>query len=59
MSLLKKNSTKKEKVNKKVIKLEFEAVNNSNKYKVKTIWDSTVYVNNTESHLPSLYYLVA
>ena len=52
------NITKKEQVKEKFTKLEFE-FGNSKKYKVKAIWDTAVYVNKAESHLPGLYYLVA
>ena len=37
---------------------EFKAGNNA-KYKVETIWDSTVYANKVKGHLPGLYYLLA
>ena len=33
--------------------------NNSKEYKVEAIWDSAVYVNKSEGHLPGLHYLVA
>ena len=40
------------------MELEFEA-GNSKEYKAETIWNSAVYVNKAEGHLPGLYYLVA
>ena len=39
-------------------KLEFEANNNSKKYKMEAIWDNAVYAIKWEVHLSSLYYLV-
>ena len=56
ISLLEQNSTKKERIDKNMT--EFET-GNSKENKVKAIWDSAVYANKTEGHLPSLYYLVA
>ena len=58
MSLLDQNSTRKERVDKKVTKFDFEA-GNSKEYKMKVIQDSTIYANKTKNHLPGLYYLVA
>ena len=55
--LLEQNITKRERVDKKITEFEFEA-SNSEEYKVETIWDSAVYANEAESHLPNLYYLV-
>ena len=43
MSLLEQDITKKERMDEKLTKLEFEA-GNSNKYKVEAIRNSTVYV---------------
>ena len=41
-----------------VIKLD--ANNNNGKYKMKGIWDSTIYMRELESgHPPGLYYLVS
>ena len=56
--MLKQNTITKERMDKKVTKLEFET-SNSKEYKVEAIWDSAVYANKAESHLPGLYYLVA
>ena len=59
MSLLKQNTTKKERVDKNVRKLEFD-VSNNEEYKVVAIWDTAIYAIELKSgHLPSLYYLVA
>ena len=59
MSLLKQNTTRKERVDENVTKLEFNA-GDSEEYKVEAIWDSAVYAIKSETgHLPSLYYLVA
>ena len=47
--------------NKRIKKIsELNADNNdSNKYKIEAIWNSTIYANELESgHLPGLYYLV-
>ena len=57
--LLEQNTTRKERVDKKIKKLEFEA-GNSEEYKVEAIWDSTVYASKLElGQLLGLYYLVA
>ena len=47
MSLLEQDTTKKERVDKKVTKLGFEA-GNSKGYKVEAIWDSVVYANKSK-----------
>ena len=57
MSLLEQEITKKEQINKKLTKLEFETGNNE-KYKVEVIWNSAVYANKAKDHLLGLYYLV-
>ena len=58
MSLLEQDTTRKERVNEQVKKLELEA-GNSKEYEVKAIQNSTVYANKLESgQLPGLYYLV-
>ena len=57
MSLLKQNITRKEQVDEKVTEFKFEA-SNSKEYKVEAIWDSVVYVNKANGHLPGLYHLV-
>ena len=56
MSLLEQNTTKKGRVDKKIMELE---VGNRKEYKVEAIWDSAVYANKAKSHLLGLYYLVA
>ena len=58
MLLLEQNITKKEQIDKKVIKLKFET-GKSKKYKVEAILDSAVYVNKTKGYLSGLYYLLA
>ena len=58
MSLLEQDIIKKERVDKKVTKLEFK-VDDSKKYQVETIWDNIVYANKAKSHLLGLYYLLA
>ena len=55
--LLEQDTTRKERVDKKVTELDFEAGNNK-EYKVEAIWDSAVYAKESKSHLPGLYYLV-
>ena len=56
MSLLKQNITRKERAHKNVT--EFKA-GDSKENKVEAIWDSAVYANKAEGHLPGLYSLVA
>ena len=57
MLLLKQDTTRKERVDKKVPK--FDAGNkDSKKYKVETIWHSAVYARESKKHLPGLYYLI-
>ena len=58
MSLLEQDITKKERMDKKVTKLELEA-GNSKEYKIEAIWDSAVYAKKVKGNLPSPYYLVA
>ena len=59
MSLLEQDTTKKEQVDEKVTKLDFEA-GNSKKYKLKAFWDSAVFAMELESgHLSGFYYLIA
>ena len=57
MSLLEQYTTRKKRVDKKVMKLEFE-VSNSKEYKVETIWHNAVYANKAKGHLPGLYFLI-
>ena len=59
MSLLEQDTTGKERVDKRVTKLELEA-GNSKEYRVEAIWDNVVYASKLESgQLPALYYLIA
>ena len=59
VSLLEQDPIRKERVDKKVTELDFEAWN-SEEYKVEVIWNSAVYVNKSKSsHLPGLDYLIA
>ena len=46
--LLKQDTTKKERVDKRVSELELEA-GNSKEYKVEVIWNSAVYASKSES----------
>lgn len=58
LSLLKQDITKKEKSNKNITRLEFEA-GNSKEYEVKAIRNSTVYEKMLESgQQPKLHYLI-
>ena len=55
--LLEQNTSRKERVNKRVTELE---TGNNKEYKVEAIWDSAVYPSKSESgQLPGLYYLIA
>ena len=58
MLLLVQDITKKERVDKRVTKLDFEA-GNSKEYKVEAIWDSAIDAKELEDHPPGFYYLVA
>ena len=59
VSLLEQDTTRKERIDKQMTELEFEA-GNSKEYKVKAIQDSAVYASKLESgQLLCLYYLVA
>lgn len=57
MSLLERDTTKKEQVNKKVTELKFKA-GKSKEYKVKAIYNNGVYAKKTKVHLPGVYYLI-
>ena len=57
MLLLKQDTTRKERVDKNVTKLE--AVGNRKMYKIEIIHDSVVYGNKVEGHLSGFYHLVA
>ena len=57
MSLLEQDTTRKGRVDDET---ELDAGNDSRKYEVEAIRDSTVYARESESgHLPGLYYLVS
>ena len=59
MSLLERDTTRKERVDKRVKELKLEA-GDSKEYKIVAIWDSAVYASKSKSsQLPGLYYLVA
>ena len=59
VSLLKQDSTRKERVHEENAE-ELDAGDDSGEYEVEAIWDSAVYVRESESgHLPGLYYLVS
>ena len=58
MSLLEKENTKKERMNKFSAMPEFESGNNK-EYEVEAIRDSAFYTKKADGHLPGLYYLVA
>ena len=55
MSLLEQDTIKKERVEKVP---EYNAGDNSKKYKIEAIRDSAVYARETEGYLPGLDYLV-
>ena len=58
VSLLKQNTTKTERVDKRVTELKFQA-SNSKDYKIEAIWDNAVYTSKSElGQLIGLYYLV-
>ena len=50
--------SKKRRVDKKIIELEFEA-NIRMEYEVKASRNSAFYINKAEGNLPGLYYLIA
>ena len=60
MSLLKKDTTKKRRMNKLFSEPEpeFDAGNNK-EYKVEVIKNSVIYAKKAEGHLPGLYYLIS
>lgn len=61
MSLLEQNIIKREKVNNKLVpELEFEyEVGKNKEYKVKAIYNNTVYAGTHQRQLLRLYYLVS
>ena len=54
--MLKKDTTRKKCIDENMTKLEF---GNNKKYKIKTIWDSSIYANKVKGHLPGVYYRIA
>ena len=58
MSLLEQDTTRKERIDEKITKLEFKA-GDGKEYELETIWKSAVYANKAKNHLSGLYYLVA
>ncbi len=59
MSLLEQDTTRKGQVDKTTSKLEFKSDGNGKEYEVEVIRNNAVYVRESESHLPGLYYLVS
>ena len=61
MSLLEQNTIRKGRVDEEVRQMEFNASDDDGgEYKVEVIWDSAVYIRESElGHLPGLYYLVS
>ena len=58
LSLLVQDTTKKKHMNDTQLDFEFKTGNNE-KYKIYSIWDSTIYnKESTTGQLPGLYYLV-
>ena len=58
MLLLEQNMTRKGRVDNKITKLD-DVDNKGAEYKIKAIWDSTVYAKESTSYLLGLYYLVS
>ena len=58
VSLLEQDTIKKGQIDKNDIMKLNTNDNEGGKYKVEAIWDSGVYVIESISHLPGLYYLV-
>lgn len=56
--LLEYNITKKEWVDKTTSQLDFEINNKEKKYKIKQIWDDTIYPRESREHLLELYYQI-
>lgn len=59
MLLLEQNTTKKGQVVKNNITELNAGDNKGGEYKVKAIYDSAIYVNESAGHFPGLYYLVS
>lgn len=58
MLLLKQDITRRERVDKNVSILDFDA-SNSKEYQVEAIWDSAIFIHEAEDYLPGLDDLVA
>lgn len=59
ISLLNQNTTKKGQVDENVKKMDFDAGNENENYKLKAISNNAVYAQESESgHLLELYYLI-
>lgn len=58
ISLLEYDTTKKKRVNKTIIQLQFETRDNNEKYKIGKIQDNAIYVRESENYLLNFYYLV-
>ena len=59
MSLLEQNTTRKGRVDKKTLQLEFEDDDKGKKYEFEVICNSAVYAKELESgQIPGLYYLI-
>ena len=56
VSLLKQDITRKERVEKVP---ELNVGDDSKEYEVEAIWDSTIYIRESEGHLPGFHHLVA
>ena len=57
--MLEQNTTRNGQVDEKVRQMKFYADDDGGKYKVEAIWESTVYIKESESgYLPGLYYLI-
>ena len=60
MSLLEQKTTRKRRVDKKTLQLEFEDDGEGKKYEVEAIRENTVYAKELESgQLPGWYYLIS
>ena len=58
MSLLEQDTSRKGRLDENATELD-AGKDNSGKYEVEAIWNSAVYVRESASHLPGLYYLVS
>ena len=61
VSLLEQDITRKKQIGKEVRQIKFDAGDDdSGEYEVEAIWDSTIYMRESESaHLPGFYYQVS